>query len=277
MKSLALITLSLSCVLATPAWADSCRHEADRSVNIAGPGIKKVVIRVGAGDLDIRGESGQDSVAARGKACASNEQLLSGIQIASRREGDTVYLEAVMPQDDDDFLSFHRYATLDLRVTVPESVALSVDDSSGDAQLRNVRATDIADSSGDLRLYDIQGDLEVEDSSGGIDIRNVSGHVRVEDSSGDIDIQDVRGDVLIGDDSSGGLRIEDVAGGVRVVQDSSGDIRISDVQRDVRIDADSSGGIHVARVGGSFTVGADSSGTVDYEQVAGSVRIADRE
>jgi hypothetical protein len=263
----------LGAAMAVPTHADACKHSAERTASIAGADIKRVVIAAGAGDLVVRGEQGRNDVKADGKACASSEQLLDGIRLESRRDGDTVYLRTVLPELSEVIFAFSRYAYLDVTIVVPRSATLTIDDSSGDMQVSEVQAATITDSSGDQTLRHVAGDLDVTDSSGEISVADVGGNLRLKDSSGDMHANTVKGDVLVTVDSSGEIDISKVSGSVHVLSDSSGDIGITDVQRDVTIDSDSSGGIRVQQVGGNFTVGSDGSGGIHYDRVLGSVQL----
>ncbi|HMN45465.1 MAG TPA: DUF4097 family beta strand repeat-containing protein [Povalibacter sp.] len=257
------------------AHADDCRHSAERSAVADAAGITKVVIGAGAGDLKVRGAPAASRIQASGHACASNDDLLAKIQIDSRREGDTLYLKTLMPDLEDGSFLFNAYARLDLSVQVPDTVAIELEDSSGDLELSRVKSAVVADSSGDIEIRDIAGDLDVSDSSGDIEIDRVAGNLRVKDSSGDMEIEEIQGQVEIPIDSSGDISITQ-AGSVHIHQDSSGGIVIRRVNRDVRIDTDSSGDIDVAEVGGNFSVGADGSGSIRQAKVLGRVELPER-
>lgn len=263
----------LGCALIVPAHADDCEHSADRTANSAGPGIERVIVEAGSGDLAIRGGEGTN-VKVDGRACASSAKLLDQISLEIRREGSTVYVRTVLPEMSGIMLGSN-YARIDVTVAVPKSATLKVQDSSGDLEVTDVQAAAIQDSSGDQTVERIAGDLEVQDSSGEIKIARVGGGLRLRDSSGDVDVDTVQGEVVVEVDSSGDLDIRGVSAGVRVREDSSGDIEIHNVKGDVTIDDDSSGGILVQDVGGNFTVGSDGSGSIRYERVTGSVRIPD--
>jgi hypothetical protein len=256
------------------AHADDCRRSAERSAVADAAGITKVVIGAGAGDLKVRGAPTTSRIQANGHACASNDDLLEKIQIESRREGDTLYLKTLMPDLEGGFL-FNAYATLDLSLQVPDTVAIELEDSSGDLELSRVKSAVVADSSGDIDIKDIAGDLDVSDSSGDIEIERVAGNLRVKDSSGDMELQEIQGQIEIPVDSSGDINIVQ-AGSVHIQQDTSGSIVIRRVNRDVRIDSDSSGDIDVAEVGGNFSVGADGSGSIRQVKVLGRVELPER-
>lgn len=273
-SALALGSALLACAALAPAYADDCTHTAHRTVNSAGPDIKRVVIEAGAGDLVVRGGTSRD-VTVDGRACASSTELLESSKLEIRRDGDTVYLRTVLPEVSEFVFGFNRYAYIDVTVGVPQMATLKIDDSSGDMEVSDVQGASITDSSGDQTLQHISGDLDVADSSGAIKIAGVGGGLRLKDSSGDVAVSDVQGDVVVTIDSSGDLDIRKVTGGVHILSDSSGAIEIQDVKRDVTIDDDSSGGIRVTDVGGNFTVGSDGSGGIHYERVAGQVRVPD--
>lgn len=270
--AVALGSTLLACILAVPAHANDCKHTTHRTANSAGPDIKRVVVEAGAGDLVVRGSAGSD-VKVDGRACASTAALLDEIKVEIRRDGDTVYVRTVLPELSGVLFAFSRYAYLDVTVDVPKTATMKIDDSSGDMRVSDVQGAAITDTSGDQTLEHIAGDLDVTDSSGEIRITDVRGSLRLSDSSGDIDVDNVQGDVLVTVDSSGDMDIRHVTGGVHIVNDSSGDIEIQDVKRDVLIDEDSSGGILVRDVGGNFTVGSDGSGGIHYERVAGTVHV----
>jgi hypothetical protein len=262
----------LACALAVPAHANNCNNTTQRTANVAGPGIARVVVEAGAGDLVVRGGDGGD-VKANGKACASKSELLDEINLEIRREGDTVYLRTVLPEMSGFVFGIAPYAYIDLTVDVPKTANLKIEDSSGDMHVSNVQGATIHDSSGDQQVEHIAGDLDIADSSGEIKVSDVRGGLRLRDSSGDVDVDTVQGDVLVTVDSSGDLDIRHVTGGVHIVNDSSGDIEIGDVKRDVTIDDDSSGGIVVHDIAGNFTVGSDGSGGIRYDRVAGTVHV----
>ncbi len=274
MNKLAAQVIALTSLIAFASLAhagDDCKFNSERDANFTGQ-VKKVVIVASSGYLKVRGDAA-GGVKAKGRACASSESLLGKIALESRREGDTVYITAVMAEGMGDFFSFNRYSSLDLDITVPKDAQLDVTDSSGDLELSDVGTATVDDGAGDQLLKNVAGNLAVSDSSGEIRIISIGGNVTMEDSSGGIDIEDVRGSVTIVSDSSGDIAIAKVGGSVEVVNDGSGDITISDVKRDVTIGKDSSGDIKVSEVGGKFSVNADSSGNILHERVQGGVRI----
>jgi len=258
------------------ARADDCEFTAQRQGKIDIGDATKISITARAGEFELVGVKGAKEISGSGRACASSQAWLDEIQIHTRREGDTVFLNVGIPDTDKVKVSWgNNYATLDLKVTVPDNIAVTAIDSSGEASVSNLASLDMTDSSGELRITDIAGDLIVRDSSGELRIKNV-GSVKLNDSSGDIEIDGVAKDVHVEVDSSGSMDIERVKGNVIIDQDSSGDIEIADVGGEVRIDTDSSGGVSVRRVEGGFSLGRKSSGDVQTADVKGAVNIPNR-
>src|SRR5262245_10481120 len=251
------------------AHADECKFTANRSGAIAVAGAKRVEIRAGAGDLKVNGRHGASEVSAVGRACASAQTLIDQIQIKTTRTGDVIHVDVQNP--DAETMEGNGFAMLDLNVDLPDNLPLVALDSSGDAKFQNLASSDISDSSGELTIENIAGDLKVRDSSGDLEVDHVSGNVQLEDSSGDIKVDEVQGDVLVSSDSSGSMTIRHMGKGVRVAQDSSGDIDIADVKGNVNIDSDSSGEVDVERVGGSFTLGSKGSGDIKTAEIKGTI------
>ena len=271
-KGLQLVLCALvGAVAFITAHADQCKFTAERTGGITVAGAKRIEIRAGAEKLKVTGKRGSGQVSAVGRACASAQELLDQIQLKVTREGDVIHVDVQMP--DVEAIQGSTFAILDLEVDLPDNLPLIAVDSSGDARFQGLASSDIMDSSGELTIEDITGDLRVRDSSGDLEVQHVSGNVQIEDSSGDIEVEEVRGDVLVSSDSSGSMTIRHVDKGVRVAQDSSGDIDIADVKGNVNIDSDSSGGVDVQRVGGSFTLGSKGSGEIKVADIAGAVSL----
>lgn len=265
--------LGLATLGTQSALADDCKFSATRTATIDGGPIRKVVIAAGAGALVVVGTKSRTKAEAMGKACASSQELLDQIQIETRTEGVTLYIKTLLPEGKFQLIDGGSSPTLDLTVSLPDAVQTNIDDSSGSLELRGVGASVVADSSGEIEIANIQGDVSVTDSSGHIHIDAVTGNLQIQDTSGGIDVHDVSGTVEIPSDSSGGILLRKISGSAHIVSDSSGDIVIEQVQHDVIIDADSSGDIRVAEVAGNFTVGADSSGGIHHDRVLGKVQL----
>ncbi|MCP4048935.1 MAG: DUF4097 domain-containing protein, partial [Gammaproteobacteria bacterium] len=208
-----------------------------------------------AGDLDVIGVSGSDQAVITGKACASKEAWLDESRV-NTSSGNHAVIEVDLPNVDKGWsFTGNSYVRLDLRVEVPDHLALEIKDSSGDMFLKNIAA------------------VKVSDSSGSIEIVAARGPISISDSSGNIDVDEVEGDLTIESDSSGDINANDIHGSVLVVKDSSGDIDVSDVSDNVVVEKDSSGDIRATHVGGDFRVLKDGSGSISSNDVTGEVQI----
>lgn len=232
----------------------ACKFTASHDGAADATGAVKVVVNAGPGDLDIRGRADAVRVVARGSACASSRELLDQLDLAVRREGDIIYVDAGSSRSGALISIGNSYAHINVGIAVPAGLAVEVRDSSGDTRISGVERVDLDDSSGDIDVRDI-------------------GSAEIKDSSGDITLAGARGDVTITFDGSGDIGIRDVGGNVEIGSDGSGDIRISDVKGNVVVGNDGSGGIDVENVGGDFTVGNDGSGGITHRNVAGKITL----
>src|SRR4051812_35837514 len=123
------------------AWGDDCNFEAERTAGVDARGVEKVVIRTGAGDTKIIGRSTAVRVEARGKACAAKQKMLDESQINVRREGNVIYVETHLPQDEGGW-SFgpNEYAYIDIGIALPANVPVEATDSSGDTVVEDLAA-----------------------------------------------------------------------------------------------------------------------------------------
>jgi len=251
------------------ARASECRYSKVIEEAMDASGATEIEIEAGAGFLRIEGTEGLDQVRIDGRACASKESLLEGIELRTRRQGDRL---VVIVDIDSHWGWGKQYARLDLTLEVPASLPLSIDDSSGDVEIRDVAAVDLRDSSGSIEIAGVAGDVRIRDSSGEIDLKRVGGAVRLRDSSGGIDVRDVGRGVEIEEDGSGDIYIAGVIGDVEIGSDGAGGITIRDVTGNVTIGSDGSGSIRVVSVSGDFTVRRDGSGSISIDDVKGRVR-----
>jgi hypothetical protein len=241
------------------ASADTCKFEKkiEKTLDLSNSELLKIA--AAAGDLEVVGVSGSQQAVINGRVCASKEDWLEQSDIYTS-PGTHAEIGVNLPEADSSWISFgSNYIWIDLRIEVPDDLALDVSDSSGDMLIKNTATVQIRDSSGD------------------IEVENASGPVSVSDSSGDIEITGTEGDVIIESDSSGDIEAIDINGSVLVVSDSSGDIRAAHVSDNVVVERDSSGDISVNDVGGDFRVLKDGSGGIRSNGVKGEVEIPDKD
>jgi DUF4097 and DUF4098 domain-containing protein YvlB len=170
--------------------------------------IIQLNIDTGAGDLEITGKAGQSKISVVAKVFG--EELSDDDYILSlKKEGDKAVLIARFND------KTYNSEKIDLEVSMPSSLALSVDDKSGDISIESV--------SNGLILNDCSGDVELS---------NIAGLVRIEDRSGDVVGEDLRGDVSI-NDRSGDININGAAD-FKLKNDGSGDVSLRNINSNLK-------------------------------------------
>lgn len=252
-------TLSiLACLLASNAWAyDDCEFEKRIDTTLDLSTASQVNINARAGDLKVVGDGDSGEAVIEAIICASEEEWADASWL-KLESGKTAVISVVDPRDGNSSWLANEQFSVDLKVSVPAGLAMSIKDSSGPLSVRGT------------------GDLTVQDSSGDIDIRDIRGMVNIEDSSGDIDLLQVEGDLVIEGDSSGNISGTEIRGSVLVKQDSSGNIHFEDVQNDFIVERDSSGDIVADTIGGDFRVLKDGSGSIKAKNVSGEIDIPEK-
>jgi hypothetical protein len=245
-------------VVTSDLGAQRSEVTAPRSARVSATGARTAQIEARAGSLRIEGRAGITEIQARGTARASSRELLERIRLTAERRGDVAYVTVELPEMRGDWNDDDDHAALDLIVEVPKTLALDVEDRSGDLEIRGVGPLDLVDHSGEATIED------------------VGGRLRVRDGSGELRIRDVRGDVTL-EDGSGGVHLRTIRGSVTVDRDGSGEFEAEDVTGSIRIDSKGSGSVDVARVGGDFVVARKGTGSIEHRDVRGRVEVPDRD
>ncbi len=255
------------------AAANECKFTAQHDFDVDAAGLKTIALALGSSDVTVEGVPGLARIEVRGKACASEQDWLSGLDVGQQRSGDRLTITPRQTRGSSWSWFHSSYAYVDLQVRMPASLAVAIDASSGDADVRDVAALTFDSSSGDLVVDHISGALSVKVSSGDVHGGEV-GSVEVRGtSSGDINLRDVRGEVHVARAGSGDLQFDNVAGSVDIGSVGSGDVSASRVDRDVTVDSIGSGDVRVDTVGGNFSVRSIGSGDVSHRDVRGTVSV----
>lgn len=258
MRGFAVVTLLMFATAAHASWFGECDHKARRNTQIDTNGVTRIVVYAKAGSLRVTGRENVRGITASGEACASDDDVLRDIQLVASRSGSVATIEARIPRMETSFFLGGSSAALDFSVNLPSNIPLEIHDTSGGMEVANVATTSIDDTSGEIEVRHVRGDLSIRDTSGTIYVEDVSGSLRIpSDGSGSIDVRHVGGNVAIDDDGSGAVTIRDVTHNVTIGDKGSGSIFVSDV-------------------GGDFTVGEKGSGHIDYERVSGRVSLPRR-
>jgi DNA/RNA endonuclease YhcR with UshA esterase domain len=221
---------------AQAGWSD---YEEVRDLDLDASGISELSIVAGAGSMDVIGVEGADRITVKATIVVPDEDEEGALRVIEKRmilslerNGDRAELDS---EFDHGLFNFGSSGYIALEVSVPQGMAVSINDGSGS-----------------IDVMDIVGDVTIDDGSGSIDVSNVA-NLKIDDGSGSIDVITASGDVSIVD-GSGSITVKHVAGSV-TVDDGSGSIRVSDVEHDLTILESGSGSVNFS----------DVRGTVDQE------------
>lgn len=233
---------------------DNCEHEAQRAASVTAADARLLAVEAGSGSLKIEGKPGATSIVIRGRACASDRDLLDDIELEARRDGNRVIVRANVRDRATHSFRRNEYARLDVVMEVPAGMAAEIEDGSGSIELSSLGHVDLNDGSGEIVATQVAS-MKIKDGSGEIELSDIAGRVDIDDGSGEITLRNIGGPIDI-DDGSGEINIRVAKGNVRV--------------------SDASGGIDVTDVAGDFTVDDDGSGGIDYDNVRGKIDIPRR-
>jgi len=223
--------------LAHAGWSD---YEEVRDLSLDAAGISQLTINAGAGSMDVTGVKGLDKISVKATIVVPDEDEDDAVRVIEKRIRLSLEKNAGDANLDAWFesglMSFGSSPYIALEVSVPQGMAVNIDDGSGS-----------------IDIVDLAGDLTIDDGSGSIDIKNVA-HVRIDDGSGSIDLVSATGDVSIVD-GSGSISVKHVQGSV-TIDDGSGSIDVSDIDSDLIIVDDGSGSLRFSDIRG--TVDADT-------------------
>jgi DUF4097 and DUF4098 domain-containing protein YvlB len=274
-KSMLLLAgASLLALSFTAMGAEHCRYNAPRNAEINAAGLKLLAVQIGPDDLTIHGEPGLTNVVVRGTACASDQSWLPEIKLEAGRQGDTAN---VVAHDRDHAINFSffgsSYAYLKLDVRVPQSLAIKLQEGSGDAKVGNVAALDASLGSGDLKVDGVAGRFGLRVGSGDVVASDVGSLDLSSLGSGDASVDGIHGDARIGGAGSGDLSLNDVKGGVSLGSVASGDVKVAGVGGSFDAKSVGSGELIVSDVTGHVSVGAVASGGVKVSRAGGNVHV----
>lgn len=239
------------------------KQSEEQTLTLDADSIKKLSVEAGAGDLSIRGDKAATKISivatVVGDDIEADDYILTLTSSGSRAK--------LVAKIEKSYKEYHSSSYIDVEVIMPENLALSVEDGSGNTIIRDiVNDVEIDDGSGDLEIHAITGELSVDDGSGELLITTIVGDTEVEDGSGQLEIYTISGNLTV-DDGSGDLTVETVSGNVEI-EDGSGQINVANVTELVTVD-DGSGDIRVSNVA-DLKIIDDGSGSVKMDNVGAS-------
>lgn len=217
-------------VLAAPiAEASWFTHEETRTLSLNADAIRSLHVESRHGYVIVEGDESADEIRVtatikvpRSNVSKAREIMADALTLSLDSLDQAATLKGYFP---DSVWRFGDGPSVSLRVSVPQHMAISVDDGTGFIVINGIR-----------------GDINIEDGEGSIELQNVGGVVRIDDGAGWIDARKIGGDVHIYD-RSGAIKVSDVTGNV-TIDDGSGRIAVGRVSENLIILGDSSGRLH---------------------------------
>jgi DUF4097 and DUF4098 domain-containing protein YvlB len=206
-----------------------------KNLSLSADGIEKLEIDCGAGYLYLSGDSSLESIEVeaeiivKGKSERDAEKYIEeNVKLELKKRGSRAVL--ISNFDDSRFWDNFRTRVINLKVRIPKNMDLYIDDGSGEMKVEQIIGrVEIDDGSGEIRISGIQGDVSIDDGSGTIEVTDVFGNLYIDDGSGTIEVRDVDQNVRV-DDGSGSIYIDGVGGDVIIEDDGSGSLKIKNVK-----------------------------------------------
>ena len=123
--------LAALALVVAPVAGFAQNYDEPRNATVPASGATLLRVDARAGQLRITGRTDLTEVRVRGTARASTRSLLADIKVEAVREGKEIHVRAVLPEHRD-CCDWDDEALLDLVIETPASLALDVDDTSGD-------------------------------------------------------------------------------------------------------------------------------------------------
>jgi hypothetical protein len=215
---------------ADAAWND---YTTVRNLKMDAAGVERLEVVAGAGSMVIEGVPGLENLVVIATVVVPELHEDDAIQLIDKkmklsldRNGEHAKLDAWF---EDSLPGRESNASINLRISVPTGIALSIEDGSGSIELIGIEAdVSINDGSGSIRVVDALN-VDIDDGSGSIEVSRAAGNVSIVDGSGSITIRSVGGSVKV-DDGSGSINVSDVAEDLTIIGDGSGSLSYSDVR-----------------------------------------------
>jgi len=249
----------------------ACQDSETRDLALDLAGIKTVVFEIGAQELVLTASKGA-AVSVNAKACASERSLLQQLSLTQHRAGDKLIVRA----DRDANMSWNsgkRYAYLQVRASLPDTLPVQVKVGSGEAVVSGVASLSLDVGSGDAKASRVRGMVYADVGSGDIELDDIGGLNAISVGSGDLTARSVRGGAKIGSVGSGDLDVSGTEGSVQLGSVGSGDATLTDIGGDITVDRVGSGDLDVERTRGRLTVRKLGSGSLNHRDVAGSIDV----
>lgn len=206
-----------------------------KNLRLSADGIEKLEIDCGAGYLYLSGDDSLESieveaeiiVKARGER-DTEKYIEENVELELKKHGNKAVL--ISKFDNGRFWDNFRTRVINLKVRMPKNMDLYIDDGSGEMKVEQITGrVEIDDGSGEIHISGIQGDVSIDDGSGTIEVSDIIGNLYIDDGSGTIEVRNVDQNVKV-DDGSGSIYIDGVGGDVIIKDDGSGSLKLKNVK-----------------------------------------------
>jgi DUF4097 and DUF4098 domain-containing protein YvlB len=162
---------------------------------------------------------------------------------------------------------------VNLTITVPRTVKITVNASKGDVTAANLGAGIVVTASGDVQLSTIAGPVEAHFTHGSHDFsaHDVQGDLSIDGDSNDITLSQIKGKVTQSGEIFGGLHMESIQGPAHM-HTSMTDINFAELPGDLTLD---SGDLRINEAKGAVRVITHSK-DIDLNQIYGDVTVETR-
>ena len=194
-------------IFTTAAHTGAYKYEESYTKTIELKGEKRLIIGNKRGDIVVIGEEGRTGIElivteyVRAECEDSAAKIAEEMSVKVKSKDGDLIIIAVFPDTEGDKKSFisvllqrNPRSHMDIKVKVPQQLALKLKASSGDVVATGISNTvKAATASGDIKLVKIGGDAVVGASSGDITVEELDGDLNIDSASGDVFAEDIGG------------------------------------------------------------------------------------
>ncbi len=287
LRHLGIAALALALTLLVPAASvaqSAVQGTFDRTLTVSGPA--DLDLTTGSGDVFVRsGPAG--SVHVVGRIRASQSWFGSGGAAADKvkaleakppieQTGNAIRIGRIEDKD------LQQNVSISYEITVPSQCKLRSHTGSGDQKIGDISGpVDVASGSGDLVLGAIggrvdatagSGDITVGGAQGGLGVRTGSGDIQVKDVTGDFTASSGSGDINVSGSVSGAVRANAASGDV-TIRGVKGALRVDSASGDIVVQGTPTGEWELSSASGSITLELPQTASFDLDVRTSSGRI----
>lgn len=224
-----------------------CEWSAVDTTTVEAAGLRRLKLRIPAGDVRIAGRPDLGQVQVVARRCGSRAELFDALALDVRRTDAELDAGFVLPTH-----LFSRTqgstARIDVMIEVPTHLLVEVENALGDIEVSNVHSVRIADSLDDIRVVRIARDVYVRAGPGDVTVADVNGSAFLTQSVGRLFVEGVGGDVTLAKGHTGPVEIRRARANVTIRDGQAGDVRVDGVDGDLFLGRMTEGRLHAENV-----------------------------